>query len=142
MLFYEHFAKEESCDHHDHAHEFVKAKKSSSEPEVSKAQKSSSRPEVSCEFCSSHWGTTVRIFGSLEDFEKSPLFGGDDKVINDPEGVTIAVWPGKNNVGRAQADWWLCASVHPFCGCEFDNHRFKSQTSEELEDWYSKLEWD
>lgn len=132
MNFYEHFAKDESHDHsHDHGHEH----------EFVKARKSSSRPAKSCEFCSDHWGTVVRTFSSYEEFEKSPFFGGEDTVINDPE-AKIAVWVGKNNVGRNSNDWWLCAPVHVFCGCEFDTHRFQKQDGKELEDWYSSLEWD
>lgn len=108
-----------------HTHEFLKGKK-----------------RVSCVFCSSHWGTVARVFKSRDDFESSDYYGGDDSVINDPNGVTIAVWPGKNNVGRSPEDYWLCATSHPNCGCNFTNHAFrKTSSDEELEDWYSKLEF-
>lgn len=134
MSFYDHYALDE--DHiHEHCNHHLDFEKS----------KSSSRPSNSCEFCSSHWGTKIRIFKSYEDFEKSEFYGGEDKVINDANGVTIAVWTGKNNVGRSPDDWWLCTPIHPLCGCELDTFSFKKGSEpqdEELEDWYSKLEWD
>ncbi|MBE7411430.1 MAG: hypothetical protein HS129_05085 [Leptospiraceae bacterium] len=110
-----------------HTHEFLKSKK-----------------RVSCEFCSAHWGTIIRVFEDEKEFEESPYYGGGDTVINDPNGVKIAVWAGKNNIGRSPEDFWLCAPVHVYCGCEFTNNAFRNSKSsnEELEDWYSTLEFD
>ena len=39
---------------------------------------------------------------------------GDDR-INDPV-ASVAIWPGKSNVGRRSADWWWAmGSQHPNC---------------------------
>lgn len=137
MGFWEHYRQDTHEEiHHHHNHDFMKSEKG-------KNRKSSSRPSQSCEFCSSHWGTVVRVFPSHSAFVNSEFYGGGDAVINDPNGVEIAVWPGKNNVGRNN-DPWLCAPVHPLCGCEFDTYTFRGKegSKEELEDWYSSLEWD
>ncbi|WP_001012285.1 hypothetical protein [Leptospira interrogans] len=128
MNFWDHFSESE----HEHY---------SSEESAGTYLKSSNTN--SCDFCSSHWGTKVRLFASYSDFENSEYFGGDDTVMHDPHGVKIAAWPGKNNVGRNAKSYQLCAPVHPNCGCEFKDYRFYTDESktEELEDWYSKLEF-
>lgn len=118
MSFWDHFENER-------LHHFVKA----------------SSKKHSCEFCSDHWGTIVRIFGSQKEFEESDFFDGEDSVKGDPK-ANIAVWPGKNNVGRNENSWWLTAPVHPLCGCEIDHVETAHESQEELEDWYSKLKWD
>jgi len=92
-----------------------------------------------CEFCSDNWNTIVRLFPSESDFKKSEFYGGGDKVINDPNGVEIAVWAGKNNVGKSASQWGICAPVHPNCGCTFEEHTFGFE--EPKEDWYSKLDF-
>lgn len=93
-----------------------------------------------CEFCSENWNTVVRLFPSEEDFQGSEFYGGGDKLINDPNGVEIAVWPGKNNVNLSQSNWWICAPVHPNCGCMFEEHSF-SEREAPKEDWYSSLDF-
>lgn len=93
----------------------------------------------SCEFCQDNWNMVVRLFGSESEFKKSEFYGGGDTVINDPNGVTIAVWPGKNNVGRSNSNWWICAPVHPRCGCHFEEHSFSMEAPKE--DWYSNLDF-
>ncbi|WP_232371501.1 hypothetical protein [Leptospira ainazelensis] len=124
--FWDHFAESEHEKHVSNKIIFVKSKNSNS-----------------CEYCSSHWGTKVRLFASYSDFENSEFFGGNDTVIHDPNGVKVAAWPGKNNVGRNSRNYWLCCPVHPNCGCEFKDYRFirSEEKSEELEDWYSKLDF-
>lgn len=125
MNFWEHF--EIDKDHlHDTSFSFVKAK---------------TKTRHSCEFCSDHWGTVVRLFKSQSDFENSSFYGGEDIVNGDPK-AKIAVWPGKNNVGRDKNSYWLCAPVHPLCGCEIEVEETIHESKEDLEDWYSTLEWD
>ncbi|MCT8335706.1 hypothetical protein NUH30_18620 [Leptospira sp. 85282-16] len=77
-------------------------------------EKTKSKIRHSCEFCSDHWGTVVRLFKSQSDFENSDFYGGEDVVKGDPR-AKIAVWPGKNNIGRDKNSYWLCAPVHPNC---------------------------
>ncbi|WP_032918473.1 hypothetical protein [Leptospira santarosai] len=124
--FWDHFAESEHENHDSNKFNFIK-----------------SRNVKSCEYCSSHWGTKVRLFASYADFENSEFYGGDDTVINDPHGVKVAAWPGKNNVGRNSGNYWLCAPIHPLCGCEFKDYRFANSEEklQELEDWYSNLEF-
>lgn len=92
-----------------------------------------------CDFCANHWSTIVRLFLDEEDFKNSEYYDGEDKVKNDPHNVEIAVWAGKNNVGRNANNYWLCAPVHPFCGCHFEEYSFEKE--EVKEDWYSKLDF-
>lgn len=101
------------------------------------------RPKMSrhsCEFCMDHWNTVVRLFSSEKEFMDSEFYGGGDKVVNDPNGVTVAVWPGKNNVNKGQGEWEICAPVHPHCGCHFEEYSFSVHTLPK-EDWYSKLDF-
>ena len=120
MNFWDHFEIE-----HHHFHTFSKGEKG----------------KVSCEFCSDHWNTTVMLFSSEDDFKKSEFYDGEDRVKGDSK-TNIAVWPGKNNVGRDSNSYWLTAPMHPLCGCEIDQLESTHEANEELEDWYSKLEWD
>ncbi|WP_246837105.1 hypothetical protein [Leptospira levettii] len=83
----------------------------------------------------------MRLFKSQSDFENSDFYGGEDVVKGDPR-AKIAVWPGKNNVGRDKNSYWLCAPVHVFCGCEIEVEETTHESIEDLEDWYSTLEWD
>lgn len=80
------------------------------EVEFSKAQRKS------CPICKSFWGKPARLFESEEAFKSSEYYGGGDTVVNDPNGVTIAVWAGKDNLGKQN---WMCVPIHPNCGCEF-----------------------
>lgn len=130
MNFWDHFELEK-----EHTHSFLKGKKKEEN------EKKPSHMRQSCEFCSEHWGTTVRLFGSQSEFEDSEVYGGEDAVRGDSK-AKIAVWPGKNNVGRNPDSYWLTAPVHVFCGCEIDMIETRHESDEELEDWYSKLEWD
>ena len=68
----------------------------------------------SCPFCEANRGTICRLFRSYDEFAASEFYGGEDKVINDKK-AKVAVWPGKNNYTRNQANWWICAPVHPYC---------------------------
>ena len=67
-----------------------------------------------CEWCLAWEGTVARVFASQAEFAASPYYGGGDTVVGDPH-AEVAVWPGKNNVGRKPADWWICTPVHPNC---------------------------
>jgi hypothetical protein len=44
----------------------------------------------------------------------------DDDRINDKY-AKYAVWPGKNNVGRKKANWWIAIPSHPFCRHYYEN---------------------
>lgn len=68
----------------------------------------------SCPFCEANRGTICRLFPSEQEFIKSDYYGGSDKVVGDKR-ASVAVWPGKNNVGRSFASWWVCAPAHPYC---------------------------
>lgn len=103
MNFWDHFEIEK-----EHHHVFLKGKKKEEN------EKKPSHLRQSCEFCSEHWGTTVRLFESQSEFEDSDVYGGDDIVRGDSK-ARIAVWPGKNNVGRNPDSYWLTAPIHPLC---------------------------
>lgn len=53
----------------------------------------------------------ISWLGTVVKFVDKPL--SDDR-IDDPY-AEFAIWPGKNNVGRKQADWWICIPSHPQC---------------------------
>lgn len=67
-----------------------------------------------CDKCYEFLNKTARLFMSEEEYQNSSHYGGGDRLINDPV-ADVAVWIGKNNVGRNYANWWLCAPVHPNC---------------------------
>ncbi len=64
-----------------------------------------------CLFC------RERIDGAVVVLLKGPPKGGSDKITIEGTEYT-AIWPGKNNVGRSRADWWICIPSHPHC---YDN---------------------
>ena len=64
-----------------------------------------------CQFCQSH------INGKVVALVATAPAEGDSVEINGKQ--YTAIWPGKNNVGRARADWWVCAPAHPHCKCSF-----------------------
>jgi hypothetical protein len=50
-----------------------------------------------------------------------PEEGGDQVEINGV--VYTAIWPGKDNYGRARRDWWVAAGTqHPHCRCTWVKH--------------------
>lgn len=72
-----------------------------------------------CDFCLEHRGAVLMLFNSESDMMAHPAYTGGDKGDElNPEladGAMYGVWAGKNNVGRSQSDWWLCAPAHPHC---------------------------
>jgi hypothetical protein len=66
----------------------------------------------SCDWCRSKQGTITRLIpadiSSGIDNESLRSIG-----IKDPN-TDIAIWPGKNNVGRKQRDWLICCPAHPY----------------------------
>lgn len=71
-----------------------------------------------CPKCREWQGTPLRVFRSIEDFQNSPYYGGEDLVVND-EKAEIAVWPGKSNDDRKYRDWWVCCPTHPHCNDDY-----------------------
>ena len=66
-----------------------------------------------CPWCAGEINGTVVI---LLD---APPPGGGDQLVVDGKTFTV-IWPGKNNVGRRRADWWVAAGVqHPYCQCSW-----------------------
>lgn len=50
--------------------------------------------------------------------EQAPSGGGDTVMVAGKP--YTAIWPGKDNVGRARRDWWVAAGTqHPHCRCTF-----------------------
>lgn len=94
-----------------------------------------------CDWCRPRQGTIMR---------QAPLSAVKDPMndslksmgIDDPH-TDIATWIGKNNVGLKKAQWRVCGSAHPNCGCvespidprtqEYDRERnvirFKSEAT-------------
>lgn len=91
-----------------------------------------------CEHCGRFQGQVARAFRSEDEFIRSPFYGGGDRVVGDPNGVTIAVWPGKHNVYRRPQEWWLCSPLHPFCNCSLRDHDFDVEDARRS-DWYAEL---
>lgn len=72
----------------------------------------------SCDFCKENNDKILRLFPSEEDFKKSEFYGGGD-ILEGDKRAEYAVWPGKNNYDRNQANWWICAPVHPYCNHDY-----------------------
>jgi len=66
-----------------------------------------------CSFCDAHEGEVARVVSSQDELQNLPGYQGDD--IIDDGFAKVAVWPGKNNVGRNAASFWLAAPAHPWC---------------------------
>jgi len=67
-----------------------------------------------CSFCQSHVNDHVVIL-----LDKSP--GGETKTIDGKD--YTAIWPGKSNVGRKRADWWVASGTqHPHCRCTWTRY--------------------
>ncbi len=81
-----------------------------------------------CKWCRSKQGRIVRLVPSTI---ASGIEGESLKSIgiNDPN-TDIAIWPGKNNVGRKQPDWLICCPAHPWNVATFQPIDLK-------EDWYN-----
>lgn len=61
------------------------------------------------------------------------LPGGGDTITVDGTDYT-AIWPGKNNVGRARRDWWVASGTqHPHCQCTWVRYQ------PGYEDYFEKL---
>lgn len=64
-----------------------------------------------CPWCASEVNGKVVVL-----LDEPPTGGGDQIKINDK--TFTAIWPGKNNVGRRRANWWVAAGTqHPHCCC-------------------------
>ena len=69
-----------------------------------------------CHFCKTH--IDGKIFALLDS---APADGKDTIMI---EGETYtAIWPGKSNFGRKQANWWVAFPAHPHCRCSTTRYR-------------------
>ena len=65
-----------------------------------------------CDWCQSKRGTVVRLIPA----ELSSEIDGESLQsagIKDPN-TDIAIWPGKNNVGRKKKDWLIACPAHPY----------------------------
>jgi hypothetical protein len=66
-----------------------------------------------CSYCDSHEGEIARLVESEAHLQAIPGHDGEDAI---DDGIAkVAVWPGKSNVGRNQASFWLAAPAHPWC---------------------------
>ncbi len=88
-----------------------------------------------CERCAAFSGVRVRVFASQEDYEASDFADGEDRLHGEPGGASLAVWPGKHNVGRKSDEWWCCIPMHPNCGCGWR----KAGPEGEREDWFADI---
>jgi hypothetical protein len=66
----------------------------------------------SCDWCMGKRGVLVRLVpvSIVEDASNESLSAMG---IQDPN-TDIAIWPGKNNVGRKKQDWMICCPAHPY----------------------------
>lgn len=68
-----------------------------------------------CSFCASHVADHVVVL-----LDSAPA-GGDTKTIDGRD--YTAVWPGKSNVGKKKANWWVSSgSQHPHCRCTWTRY--------------------
>jgi len=58
-------------------------------------------------YCEKSLGKIVKLIDQEPE-------NGLDKISGDKYTDTV-IWPGKNNVGRSQKDWWLALPAHPNC---------------------------
>jgi len=58
------------------------------------------------------------INGKVVVLLDSPSTGGGDQLQIDDKMFTV-IWPGKSNIGRRKADWWVCVPAHPHGMCSF-----------------------
>jgi len=75
------------------------------------------RVNGTCDWCKPRQGTIVRlvptsIVGDVND-DSLKSMGIDDPYTD------IAIWVGKNNVGRKKQDWLICCPAHPFNRASF-----------------------
>lgn len=102
-------------------------------PEEARAMESLKNPEKAvyfirtggtCDWCVPRQGTLVRLVPS------SIVPGDTDSLkamgIDDPN-TDIAIWIGKNNIGRKKADWWICCPAHPWNRASFSPIDLKTQ---------------
>jgi len=77
-----------------------------------------------CKWCQSKAGTIVRLV------PKSIALGGTESLkemgIHDPN-TDIAIWIGKNNVGRKQVEFWICCPAHPYNVATFNPIDLKTE---------------
>jgi hypothetical protein len=70
-----------------------------------------------CDFCLPRQGTLVRLVPTSIVAD-----AGDESLksmgIEDPN-TDIAIWVGKNNVGRKKQDWNICCPAHPYNRASF-----------------------
>ena len=68
---------------------------------------------TACPWCAEKINNQVVVL-----LDQPPTGGGDQIQINGK--MFTAIWPGKNNVGRKRADWWIAAGTqHPHCMCSW-----------------------
>ncbi len=80
-----------------------------------------------CKWCATQVNDKVVILMDL------PPESGDDQMIVDGKTYPV-IWPGKDNVGRKRADWWVSAGVqHPHCRCSWVHY------TPGFEDWNKEL---
>ena len=68
-----------------------------------------------CDWCRENINN--KIFIVLE----GPPNGDNDKIEYEGKEYT-AIWPGKSNIGRSKADWWVCFPAHPHGRCYFTRY--------------------
>jgi hypothetical protein len=70
-----------------------------------------------CDWCAPRQGTLVRLVPTsiVSDANDDSL---KSMGIDDPN-TDIAIWVGKNNVGRKKQDWLICCPAHPYNRASF-----------------------
>lgn len=63
-----------------------------------------------CPFCKANINEKVFVL-----LPSAPSDGLQQQVVDGKN--YNAIWPGKNNIGRARADWWSAVPAHPHCAC-------------------------
>lgn len=97
---------------------------------------------IICDKCQEFLNKPARLFMSEEEFKSSRHYGGSDVLIGDAH-ANIAVWIGKNNVGRSKSSWWYCAPIHPRCTHLYEEFTPKmksiySQDEDELDEIFGE----
>lgn len=69
-----------------------------------------------CSWCRS------QVDGQVVVLRDNPPENGGDQVTIDGELYTV-IWPGKSNIGKKRADWWVAAGLqHCHCHCSWIRH--------------------
>ncbi|MEQ9365070.1 MAG: hypothetical protein RIF32_12535, partial [Leptospirales bacterium] len=105
------FARTETSNAHSAGLQLMLMHESGGEPVYVKFD----GPPGVCKWCQTWLDTVCLLFQSQGDFEKSKYYSGNNDLVRGDPHAEAATWPGKNNVGRKFANYWICLPLHVQC---------------------------